>query len=497
MTATAQPLTPDTPFGQHRIIRLLGCGGMGEVYEVEHELTGKRHALKLLNAEVMEQEGALDRFRKEAKVMARLEHAGIVRVDFAGEDEGRHWLRMELMTGRVVDGERVVTLEDYLAARGGRLPEVEVQALVSDLLNALGHSHAKGLVHRDLKPANVLFNDEEVKISDFGLVNAAGADWMETQVRSTVINPGDEDTLIDSSGSGSRQRALMGTYAYMSPEQREGLPSDARSDVYTIGLMTFRMLTGQGVPGMKRPSELGLGLNTGWDAWLIEALENEPSERFASADAMRKALGFDLSSSMRDFPEPASPIRTTIAVEPDFHEVIEEEPEAPRDPELSSFADFDGLERIAAQALPWSSMDARLINGEMILFENEARNPYSGWVSEYHENGQLADLAEYKMGKQDGRRTRWYPNAQKKSESQAEGGRLITASVWKPNGQECPVSDLVAGYGTVVFYSELGQVVTRRAFENGVPVTTSSFKAIEVIGLAIVAIALLLIIFNI
>ena len=190
MTDESQTLQPGSTFGKHRIVRLLGRGGMGEVYEVEHELTGDHHALKLLSSEVMEVPGALDRFEREAKVMARLRHPGIVRVDFAGEDEGRHWLRMELMPGREVSGRTVVTLEDYVSTKGGRLPESEVKALLAEILDALGHAHGKGLVHRDLKPANVLLDGERVKIADFGLVSAAGAEWMDTQVRSTVYQPG-------------------------------------------------------------------------------------------------------------------------------------------------------------------------------------------------------------------------------------------------------------------------------------------------------------------
>ena len=122
MTDESQILQPDVTFGQHRIVRLLGRGGMGEVYEVEHKLTGDRHALKLLSPDVMEQPGSLERFEKEATVMARMEHAGIVKVDLAGEDDGRHWLRMELMKGREVAGQQVITLEEFVAARGGRLP---------------------------------------------------------------------------------------------------------------------------------------------------------------------------------------------------------------------------------------------------------------------------------------------------------------------------------------------------------------------------------------
>jgi len=294
MSDESNTLQPGSDFGQHRIVRLLGRGGMGEVYEVEHELTGDRHALKLLSAEVMEVPGALERFQREAKVMARLKHSGIVRVDLTGEDEGRHWLRMELMPGREVEGKRVITLEEYVEAKGGRLPETEVKKLTDEILEALGHAHGQGLVHRDLKPANVLLDGERLKIADFGLVNAAGADWMDTQVRSTVINQDEEDTLIDDgSGTGSRSRAIMGTYAYMSPEQRDGLPADARSDLYAVGLMVFRMLTGLKSPGMERPSELGLDLNHGWDAWLIRALKEKQSDRFPTAVEMKDALSFE------------------------------------------------------------------------------------------------------------------------------------------------------------------------------------------------------------
>jgi serine/threonine protein kinase len=216
-----------------------------------------------------------------------------VRVDLTGEDEGRHWLRMEMMPGREVQGKRVITLEEYVEAKGGRLPETEVKSLLSEILEALVHAHGQGLVHRDLKPANVLLDGERLKIADFGLVNAAGAEWMDTQVRSTVINQDEEDTLIDDgSGTGSRSRAIMGTYAFMSPEQKKGQPADARSDLYAVGLMVFRMLTGLDSPGMKRPSELGLGLSLdmGWDAWLIKTLEENPAGRFPNAGEMKDAL---------------------------------------------------------------------------------------------------------------------------------------------------------------------------------------------------------------
>ncbi|MBT5911049.1 MAG: serine/threonine protein kinase, partial [Opitutae bacterium] len=290
MSKDQNTLPIGSSFGQHRILRMIGSGGMGQVYEAEHELTGETHALKLLSQEVMEVPGALARFEREAKVMARLDHPGIVLVDFAGENEGKHWLRMELIPGREVDGNLFVTLEDYVSAKGGRLPESEVKSLVNEILDALGHAHEKGLVHRDLKPANILLDGPRIKISDFGLVNTAGAEWMESKARGTVLDQDQEETILDISESDGRSRSIMGTYAYMSPEQRKGEPSDSRSDLYAVGLMAFRMLTGEETPGMQRTSELGLGLDSGWDDWLIRALKGQASERYSTAAEMIAAL---------------------------------------------------------------------------------------------------------------------------------------------------------------------------------------------------------------
>ena len=299
-------LQPGSTFGQFSIIRLLGRGGMGEVYEVEDKMLKTRHALKLINEEVLEQPSALERFHKEGRAMAGMSHPGIVKVDLAGETDGRHWLRMELMKGRIINDSQIITLEEYVTIKGGRLPESEVKALLKEILDALDYAHEKGLVHRDLKPANVLFSETHAKIADFGLVNTAGADWMETQLRSTVIAPSEEqETLVDTGGTGSRSRAIMGTYAFMSPEQRKGLPTDLRSDLYAVGLMAFRMLTGEEMPGMKRASEMGLALDRGWDAWLIQALEPNLDARFQSAKRMGEALLFQSAQSAPASPSPA------------------------------------------------------------------------------------------------------------------------------------------------------------------------------------------------
>jgi serine/threonine protein kinase len=135
-----------------------------------------------------------------------------------------------------------------------------------------------------------LFDGETVKIADFGLVKAVGTEWMETQIQNKVINPNEEKTLIDSSADGSRQRALMGTYSYMSPEQKKGVSADARSDLDAVGLIAFRILTGEESPGMERASEMDLGLDKEWDSWLVKALKNRPDDRYQSSEEMRDAI---------------------------------------------------------------------------------------------------------------------------------------------------------------------------------------------------------------
>ncbi|MBL62512.1 MAG: hypothetical protein CMI30_03785 [Opitutae bacterium] len=298
MTDHTQTLQPDSFFGKYRIIRLLGFGGMGEVYEAVDPSNGNHLAVKLIKSEVLESPEALNRFHREEKVMSALQHPGIVKIRDAGETDGRHWIGMELMSGWDLNGEVVMTLDDYIRHCGGILPQEEVAGIMHRLLEALGHAHEMGLVHRDVKPSNVLLGADSLKISDFGLVGAAGSEWRDTFMQAILKRESMDDTFdaatwMDYSVVGDSTRALFGTFEYMSPEQRNGLSGDVRSDLFSLGLMAFRMLSGRRMPGMERVSELGLDLSSVWDNWLITALKEQPDERFQSAESMMEGLRFD------------------------------------------------------------------------------------------------------------------------------------------------------------------------------------------------------------
>jgi len=179
-------LTEGQSFGQYKVIRLLGRGGMGEVYEVENPVLEKRYALKLMNRKIMERPDATERFKREAKVMARFEHPNIVKVDDFGEFEGLSFLRMELVGGLKTEAgdlrlevkrakEEDLPIRHSSESDGGKpksgvlnsladlltgepLPEALVVDLLKQILDGLAYAHEQGVVHRDLKPSNILFS---------------------------------------------------------------------------------------------------------------------------------------------------------------------------------------------------------------------------------------------------------------------------------------------------------------------------------------------------
>ena len=270
-------------FGQYEIVRLLGRGGMGEAYEVNHRVLRRRYALKVLPEDFGADPDALERFAREARVAANLTHGNIVRVDDFGRTDDRYWMRMELATG--LDGEEgVVTLADLARVRGGRIPEAEFAGIVGRILAGLAYPHEHGVVHCDLKPSNILFFGDVVKIADFGLARLVGEEWVLSRAELSIsLGLHLSDSLVEAArtagAGGSSANALMGTYAYMSPEQKHGEEADARSDIYSLGLIVIRLLTGEEL-GITPPSQVeGLDLDPGWDELVRRCLVTSRDRR--------------------------------------------------------------------------------------------------------------------------------------------------------------------------------------------------------------------------
>src|SRR5947208_8719069 len=182
---------------------------MSEVWAAEDTELGRRVAIKLLG-----RDADAARFNREARAVAALAHPNICQLYDFGEEGGRPFMVLELLGGG--------TLEDRLVA-GEPYPDAETRRIAGELAGALAHAHSRGLVHRDLKPANVLFDDEgRAKLGDFGIARMVAG----------------EGTLTEAG-------TVLGTAAYISPEQAMGAPATAASDVYSFGVILYRMLTGR------------------------------------------------------------------------------------------------------------------------------------------------------------------------------------------------------------------------------------------------------------
>jgi Tol biopolymer transport system component len=222
------PISAGTRFGSYEVKGLLGVGGMGEVYRATDTKLGRSVAIKTLPAELASDKDRLARFEREAKLLASLNHPHIASVYGLDEHDGTLYLAMELVEGE--------SLEATL--RRGTLPIDEALRLALQIAEALEAAHGKGVVHRDLKPANVMVTpDGIVKVLDFGLAKAFSADPNRTIV-------GQSPAL---SLAMTQQGLVLGTAAYMSPEQASGQATDQRADVWAFGVVVYEMLTGHPV----------------------------------------------------------------------------------------------------------------------------------------------------------------------------------------------------------------------------------------------------------
>jgi serine/threonine-protein kinase len=285
-------MSSDTMIGRtfdrrYVIKRKLGSGGMAYVYLAEDQELGRRVALKLLDERHASDEQFVERFRREAQSAAGLNHPSIVSIFDRGYAEGTYYIAMEFLDGR--------TLKELLV-RNGPTPIPIAIDYSRQILGALAFAHRNGIVHRDIKPHNIVVgSDGRLKVTDFGIARSGASQMTE---------------------AGS----IVGTAQYLSPEQARGAPVDPRSDLYSLGIVLYEMLTGQ-VPftgdtpveiAMKHlsqvpdpPSELRPEVPHDLDAVVMRALAKDPDQRYASAEEMdadlaRVARGVSVSRETED-----------------------------------------------------------------------------------------------------------------------------------------------------------------------------------------------------
>ena len=265
------PLASDTLIaGRYRLLHRIGAGGMADVWAADDQMLDRRVALKFLLPRYSQDEQFVERFRREAAAAAGLQHPNVVGVFDRGEHDGVPFIAMEYVQG--------ASLKD-LIDRG--LEVGEVIEITRQVLAGARFAHSKGIIHRDLKPQNVLVDGEgRARVADFGIARAGASEITQT-------------------GS------VLGTAQYLSPEQAQGLPVTAASDLYSIGAMLYEALTGR-VPfdadtpvavALKQvsaqprpPSQLNPKVTPALDAVVLKALAKDPANRFASAEHFLRAL---------------------------------------------------------------------------------------------------------------------------------------------------------------------------------------------------------------
>ncbi|HET7505009.1 MAG TPA: protein kinase [Kofleriaceae bacterium] len=269
--------------GSYRLLELLGKGGMGHVYRAEHVKLGREVALKLLRRDYASRRDAVARFFQEARTVNRVRHHNIVDVtDFVELDDGTTYIIMELLTG-----------ESLGAWARGVIDLPRALAVLVQICDGLGAAHEVGVVHRDLKPDNVIVvptpdGAELVKLLDFGVAK--------------LLNRDDEDEVFQTAAG-----TVIGTPAYMSPEQAGGMEIDARSDIYSLGAIMYELFCGQPAfrgrsfgelvrkhltetPVPPRQTPGGEAIAPALEAVILRCLDKDPDQRFATTGELRDAL---------------------------------------------------------------------------------------------------------------------------------------------------------------------------------------------------------------
>jgi len=312
-------VAPGQKLGAYQLLDRLGAGGMGEVWKAEDPRLGRTVAIKILPPAVAADHESILRMQREARTAAQLYHPNIATIHSIEEDAGQLFIVMEYVQGE--------PLSKLIEMR--KLSEADVCRIGRGVAEALAEAHEKGIVHRDIKPDNIIVNGQRVKVLDFGIAKRVGLE--------TAMPSSDAPTAFV-----TQQGMIVGTVHYMSPEQALGKPLDARSDIFSLGVVMYEAMTGQRPFGGETitetitqivrdepaaPSRLNPSISPGFNAIIQRCLRKNRDERFASAAELSSALDQQLGRASTELMTAPTVVRPAPAAIPT---VIEPQPRKSR-----------------------------------------------------------------------------------------------------------------------------------------------------------------------
>ncbi len=432
--------------GKYRVLEALGRGGMARVYRAYHPQLDRYVAIKVLRSDLVEEEEFLARFKREARAVAALRHPNIVQVYDFDVRNGLYFMVMELLEGDTLRRR----LNDY-QAQGENMPLGEEVRILLDVLDGLAYAHSEDMIHRDVKPANILLTKGgQAVLTDFGIAQIIGG------TRYTVSG------------------ALMGTLSYMAPEQGLEGHCDARSDIYSLGIVFYEMLTGEPpfdaetplailMKHVNDPLPLPRKMDPSIPKWLervvLKSLAKQPKDRYQSAEEMSAALRKAAAKARVDLPDRISlPLSFTTRQAPSESVVV-----------------LSGTARDKVLDVDFSDGDTDATPGERLAAEAAAAAASSGAL----EAGQPAGAEA--------------SSSFVKKVAQVEGGPQVAP----PRGQEVYVSsadeafasakDALAGAGSALERAADAWVDNRDIPDSDVPVQRGAVGRSIFYALAIVA----------